>query len=53
MQQDALTRPCPPEPVGCGKPVGELCLNLWTKEPLEKLPAHPSRCREPKTGEAS
>lgn len=43
-QDQALTVACDNDPPrGCGAPIGELCRNLATGQPLQHLPAHHSR----------
>jgi hypothetical protein len=44
IQTDALTILCP----DCHAPIGELCRNTITGEPLERFPAHVSRINKTK-----
>lgn len=42
-QDQAVTVPCP-EP-RCSALIGEVCINVHTKQPLRHLPAHDSRLK--------
>lgn len=44
-RERALTKPCPPRPLGCGVGVGKPCVTS-TGEPLHRFPAHVARLQD-------